>query len=99
MHKIQLEKDLKKAIIQLGFQIEAVSITIPEQSQFGDYMTNSPLQLAKQKVGGSYQNPQEIASKIVEGLGKPEYLERIEIAGPGFINFFLNNTSLVENVL
>lgn len=98
MYKAQIEKNLKQAIKQLGFDTQEVIVTIPEQVEFGEYTTNSPLVLSKQEAGKSYQNAREIANKIIEVLGKPDYLEKAEVAGPGFINFYLKDQSLVEQL-
>ncbi|MBK5289866.1 MAG: arginine--tRNA ligase, partial [Acidimicrobiia bacterium] len=58
----------------------------------GDWQTNSALVLAK-TVGAS---PREVAARIVAALetAMPPHVERLEIAGPGFINFFLAPTWL-----
>lgn len=111
MYKDQLTQDLKKAVLDLGFLLPGIVfrdlsrksgntsdplLSIPENSRFGEYTTNIPLQLAKQKASKNYQNPKEIANAIIERLGHPKYLERVEIAGPGFLNFFLNGHSLKQ---
>jgi arginyl-tRNA synthetase len=53
------------------------------QEEFGHYQCNSPLKLSKLFK----QNPREIAQKIVQSIGKNTLFAKIEIAGPGFINF------------
>lgn len=58
--------------------------TDPQKQQFGDLSTNAPLVLAK-LLGSS---PREIATEICQKFSHPA-IEKIEIAGPGFINFFL----------
>jgi len=55
----------------------------------GDYATNVALMLAKQ----ANVNPKELAQTIIKQLGVAEFIEKIEIAGPGFINFFLSSES------
>ncbi|MCX7822770.1 MAG: arginine--tRNA ligase [Syntrophobacterales bacterium] len=64
-------------------------IEIPTIAQHGDYATNSAMVLAKTLK----KNPREIASKILEFIEaqNPDILERVEIAGPGFINFFIRS--------
>ncbi len=52
----------------------------------GDFASNIAMQLAKP----ARKNPREIASNIVAALGDAEQIEKIEIAGPGFINFYLS---------
>lgn len=65
----------------------AIELEIPKLAEHGDYATNVALALTRQLK----QNPREIARKIVDGLSDSEnLLEKVEIAGPGFINFFFH---------
>ena len=58
----------------------------PGDLAHGDYATNVAMVAAK----ASGTNPRELAEKIVANLaGQIEYVDRLEIAGPGFINFYL----------
>lgn len=98
MIKQRLEEDLKKAISDLGYQPGDTLLSISQNSNFGDYSTNSALQLSKQKLENDEQKPLEIANNILEKLGQPEYLEKTEVAGPGFINFFIKENFLVEQL-
>jgi arginyl-tRNA synthetase len=100
MYKVLLEEDLKRIILDLGYQKPSDTLLyIPENSGFGDYSSNSPLQLAKQNLGKPEQSAQEIANSILEKLGHPHYLERIEVRGPGFLNFFLSEEALVKGLM
>lgn len=94
----QITKDLKKAVSELGFESSDIVVSISQDPRFGDYSTNVPLQLAKQKGKNSYHSPGEIANEILKVLGHPPYLESIEIAGGGFINFFIKDELLVKNL-
>ncbi len=97
MFKDKIEADLKKVAKELGYIAPADTVVyIPEDSSFGDYSTNIALQLSKQKHKDSYQKAGDIANKILEKLGHPDYLERIEIAGPGFLNFYLKDDVLIS---
>jgi arginyl-tRNA synthetase len=96
MYSKQIVADLKNTIRILEFPVVDIDLSIPENKAFGDYSTNIALQLAKQKSKKSYHSSQEIANDILEKLGHPKYLERIEIAGPGFINFYLKDVSLTR---
>lgn len=98
MWKQTLEKDLKRVVLDLGFVIPDIVLYIPENPKFGDYSSNIPLQLAKQKTGKDYQTSLEIANEILKKLGHPAYLERVEIAGPGFLNFYLKDESLIKGL-
>jgi arginyl-tRNA synthetase len=63
------------------------------QEGFGHYQCNSPLALSKVLK----QNPRMVAQKIVEHFDATD-CERIDIAGPGFINFTLSSQYLSERL-
>lgn len=97
MYKAKIEELLSKTVRNLGFVSPTDPLlSIPEKSQFGDYSSNIALQLSKQKHQNSYQSPREIANAIIEELGHPKFLERVEAAGPGFLNFFIKDEELVK---
>jgi arginyl-tRNA synthetase len=89
------ELNFKKLIAELFLQTiskiapDSVNITInierPKIASHGDYSCNLAMQLAKQ-LGKS---PREIASSIIAALPKSNVVEKVEIAGAGFINIFI----------
>lgn len=60
-------------------------IETPKDEKNGDFSTNLAMQLTRILR----QNPRKIAEAIVGGIDLPGLMERVEIAGPGFINFYL----------
>lgn len=102
MLKIRLEEDLKKLVDELGFQVGDVVCNIPKNSSFGDYTTNLALQLANQQGVFDKQSPIDIAKKISVAIAKKieelEYIQKVEIAGPGFINIYLKESSLMDSL-
>ena len=68
-----------------------IILEVPPQKEFGDFATNFALQAAK----AARTKPRIIAEAIVSRL-KAEWLEKAEIAGPGFINFYLKPTWLYD---
>jgi arginyl-tRNA synthetase len=64
-----------------------VELTPPKSREHGDFATNVALQLAK-RVG---RPPREVAQALADALmaSPPAHLERVEIAGPGFLNLYL----------
>ncbi len=97
MYKSKIEHELRKAVKEIGFIPPSDALlSISEKQQFGDYSSNIALQLSKQKHQNSYQSPMEIANGIIEALGHPKFLERVEVAGPGFLNFFLKDEAIAE---
>lgn len=94
--KQELENVLKKLNIEV--QVPFV-VEIPKDNTNGDYATNIAMQLTKILK----QNPRNIANRVVELFSKDACnVEKIEIAGPGFINFFVKSTSfasLIKHVI
>jgi arginyl-tRNA synthetase len=67
-------------------EIPPVDIDIPRDRRHGDYASNAALVLAKQTGA----KPREVAARLIERLNPaPDRIERVEIAGPGFINLTL----------
>lgn len=61
----------------------------PKSADHGDFATNIAMQLAKPLK----QNPRAIAQSIIDGLPANNVISKVEIAGAGFINFFLSAES------
>ena len=104
MLKKKLVEDLKKAVEELlpeegrvAYPTTDIVCDISKNPQFGDYSTNIALQLAKLKGAKDKQSPTEIANEIVSHLGNLSYLEKVEVAGGGFINFFIKDEELIKN--
>lgn len=86
----RLIKDEISKIVPAGTNF---SVEVPEISEHGDYSSNVAMVLAK-KEG---RNPRELAEKLkTKLLSNPvaKWVEKIEIAGPGFLNFFIAPLSL-----
>ncbi|MDZ4121565.1 MAG: arginine--tRNA ligase, partial [Candidatus Cloacimonadaceae bacterium] len=67
---------------------------IPNKSDFGDYSTNAAMVLAKEnKI-----SPLKLAEQLCKELKKNKSYKKVEIAGPGFINFFLSPL-MYQNIL
>ncbi|XP_044517637.1 arginine--tRNA ligase, cytoplasmic [Gracilinanus agilis] len=66
-------------------------VTPSQQPKFGDYQCNSAMGISKMLLKSQEQkvNPREIAENITRHLPDNEYIEKVEIAGPGFINVHL----------
>lgn len=60
-------------------------IETPKDEKNGDFSTNVAMQLTRIMR----QNPRKIAEAIVSGIDLPKLIDHIDIAGPGFINFYL----------
>jgi len=92
----QLLAALRAALAEAGFDEPAGGIALepPKQREHGDWTTNIALQVAK-PAGVA---PRDAAARLVSLLeaAGPAHVERIEIAGPGFINFVLSPVWLHE---
>ena len=78
LQSVMGNRDLKAEI--------SIELEIPRSSGHGDYASNIAFALSKQLK----RNPRQIASEIVANLNDSDcILEKTEIAGPGFINFFI----------
>lgn len=78
--------------------LQAPFIERTKDARHGDYTTNAALIMAKQ----AGHKPREFAERLVAALPDSELLARIEIAGPGFVNFYLAPTAyhqLVPKIL
>lgn len=99
-----IEFELKQAIqsaVKKAFDIELeaakIVIETPKNKDHGDFSSNVAMQLTRELR----QNPRMIAEKIVENF-ENEHVEKLDIAGPGFINFILSKgriSKIVEEVL
>lgn len=65
--------------------LPAIQVEITKDKSHGDFASNIALSLAKP----AKKNPRELANLLLSGLPASEYIDKTEIAGPGFINFFL----------
>ncbi len=102
--KDQLQDLLKKCIqdlIDKGLISEMpskVRLDHTKDKSHGDYATNVALMLAKQ----AKTSPLELAKIIINQLEDVNFIKKTEIAGPGFINFFLSDassTSIVSEII
>ena len=78
---------IEDTLVALGLPDADFAVEHPGDLSHGDYAVNVAMVLAKE----AGQNPRQLAEAIAAKLeGQIEYVERIEVAGPGFINFHLN---------
>jgi arginyl-tRNA synthetase len=71
-----------------------LGVTPTNNDKFGDYQCNAAMELARTLK----KAPRQIAQEFVDGAALPDFVEKIEIAGPGFINFTLSNAALAEHI-
>jgi len=92
-----LENSIKTALWSLKIdeaKISKINLEHPEELSHGDYSCNIAMMIAKQVS----QNPRELAGKIVAEIleRQPKEISKVEVAGPGFINFYLSPEFFVQ---
>ncbi len=93
----QIRKDLTAILEKLNISSKDLKIEHPVNFEHGDYATN----IAMQTKTKEDLIPFDLANKIVDtwrASGLPEYLAKIEIAKPGFINFWLDQKFLINQL-
>lgn len=95
---MDIKKDLRNIINEClsKMNIDGVSfiVEVPKNKENGDYSTNVAMELTKVLR----KNPREIAEEIVANIDKGNIIDRIVIAGAGFINFYINNSYLLKGI-
>ena len=94
-------KDAAQRAIEAGTvkagELPTVVLEVPPQKEFGDFATNFAMQAARSLKC----NPRMVAQAVADNLNCA-YIDKTEIAGPGFINFYLKQDwiySLLSNIL
>lgn len=97
---MNLKKVLQKIIyetleeLEINFNINSITVEVPKNKENGDFSSNIAMQLASLLK----DNPRNIAQKLVEVLKENEVIEKVEIAGPGFINFWLSKEYIFSGI-
>ncbi len=92
----KLKQYISEILKELDLPQADFAIELPKDISNGDFSTNVALVLSKQ----AGKNPKEIAEQILNKLKEKNYPEfsNIEIAGPGFINFYLSKEIFEEEI-
>ncbi|MBI3306016.1 arginine--tRNA ligase [Candidatus Nomurabacteria bacterium] len=97
----KIKKLIKDALNNLSIEVSDIGLGHPADLKMGDYSTNIALAIAK-NVG---TNPRDLAEKIAKQMSRlnlDKYIEKVEIAGAGFINFYLSRkffSGSIEEIL
>ncbi len=83
-----VEKLVEQSVLQSDW-IPEISVERTRDAQHGDFASNLAMLLAKQAKTA----PRQLAEAIISALPSDSSVEKVEIAGPGFINFFVNPTA------
>jgi arginyl-tRNA synthetase len=94
-HKI-IEQRLQQAVSAVlpGADLSIVLLRPCPDPKFGDYQANALMQLARPRKA----DPRQLATEVVAKLDVNNLCEPVEIAGPGFLNFRLKQTTIEESL-
>ncbi len=102
MNLLELQKNLREKIIaiarnEFNVKLENVGSEIPPKTELGDVAFPIAFELAKKikQTTGEKQNPREIAEKLKAALEESEAVERVEVAGAGYLNVFFNRANFL----
>ncbi|HMP77469.1 MAG TPA: arginine--tRNA ligase [Kiritimatiellia bacterium] len=84
------------AVVFPGVDFAGVNLEVvpTADERFGDYQCNAAMAASKRVR----MSPRDVAAKLLDGAALPEGVARAEIAGPGFINFHLDDTALARRL-
>ncbi|TFE04182.1 arginine--tRNA ligase [Jeotgalibacillus salarius] len=93
----KLKQEIKDAVLKAGLatdeQLPEVILETPKDKVNGDFSTNMAMQLARV----AKKAPRQIAQDIVENFDQSKAsIKELDIAGPGFINFYMDNSYLTD---
>jgi|TARA_B100000315_G_scaffold255899_1_gene300436 arginyl-tRNA synthetase len=88
-----LEAARQEGVLRLE-TIPEIQVERPGNSDHGDFATNLPLKLAR----ATRINPLELAQSLAAHIATGDVIDRVEAAQPGFINFYLNESWLQQQV-
>jgi arginyl-tRNA synthetase len=90
--KSQLSNTIQNALNRANITTQEVVISDATKPEFGDYQYNGVMKIAKELK----RNPREIANELIEHIDTDAIIEKVEVAGPGFINIWLDNHWLAQ---
>ena len=82
-----LYEEIKSSNLKGVTKASQIEVFEPKNIEFGDWTSNICMKLA----ANSEDNPRQIAEKLIKNLTKNDWITKIEIAGAGFLNFYLTS--------
>ncbi|MDB2385862.1 arginine--tRNA ligase [Shewanella sp.] len=84
----------QQGVVPADFEAR-IQVDRTKDKSHGDFATNLAMMLTK----AARKNPREIAQLIIDNLPQSGHVEKVEIAGPGFINFFIDDNALANQLM
>jgi len=92
--KSKLNSIIKKALKSANLESKEVNVVEATKPQFGDYQFNGIMKIAKTLKS----NPRELANRVVEHIDKSDIIEKVEVAGAGFINIWISREWIEKSI-
>lgn len=105
MTLIELQKVLRRGVREAARQLYAIELDqvvaeVPPKTELGDFAFPIAFELAKRikQATGEKTNPRQIAESLKKELESIEFVDRVEVAGAGYLNVFIERTGfLIDN--
>ena len=102
----ELQEELRRSVratsqAAFGIDLGQVVLEVPPKTELGDAAFPAAFELAKllKQQTGEKKNPREVAEAIKAELEKFDFVDRIEVAGPGYLNVFYDRARFIgENM-
>lgn len=105
MNLSQLQQSLKEKVIETaksvyGVELENIAAEVPPKTELGDLAFPVAFELAKQikQQTGEKHNPGNIAEQLKTALETFDFVEKIEVAGAGYLNVFYNRAKFITKI-
>jgi arginyl-tRNA synthetase len=92
------EKIRTAALEQFGVELDQVVVEVPPKPEFGDLAFPAGFELAKKikQATGEKKNPRELAEQLRAALESVEFVDRVDIAGAGYLNVFFDRSRFLS---
>lgn len=91
--KEKITQVIKKILDQKEYEYTLINVEVPKNKENGDYSSNIAMQLAK----SLHKSPMIIAEDIISNI-KEDFINDVKAVAPGFINFYIDNSYLIDNI-
>lgn len=99
IHDILRDKVRTEAKAKFGVELDQIASEIPPKTELGDLAFPVAFEMAKliKQATGEKQNPRAIAETLKAELESFDFVEKIEIAGPGYLNIYFDRADFLSN--
>ncbi len=95
----KLEDIFRSAVAKSYPDLPDAPVPITPSAKFGDYQFNGAMAISGLLKGqGIKSNPREVANKVLENVEQTNIVDKLDVAGPGFVNIFLKKSFVAEQV-